>query len=88
MKNGSQFLVRSWADGSIVFDRRFGDTHALDPTVAAIFSVVESGNTCFSGLMEAIKLQGPNTALNESENRVRSALDHLKRLGLVDAHLN
>lgn len=88
MIDGNRYLVRSWTDGCIVFDRKFGDTHALDPTVAAIFSAVESGNTCFSGLKEAIKLQGPNTALNELENRVRSALDHLKRLGLVDVHLN
>jgi uncharacterized protein with von Willebrand factor type A (vWA) domain len=88
MIDGSLFLVKHWANGCVVFDRQFGDTYALDSTTTAIFSAVQDGNLCFSSLIESIKLQSPDVAMNELEARVHGAMAHLRYLGLVDADLN
>lgn len=34
-----RFLIRHWPDGVVVFDRRFGDTHALNHLTASVFQL-------------------------------------------------
>ena len=36
----ARFLLREWADGCVVFDRRFGNTHALDSDTAEVFTAL------------------------------------------------
>ena len=35
-----RFLLRDWDDGCVVFDRRFGNTHALNSITAEVFKAL------------------------------------------------
>lgn len=35
-----RFLLREWDDGCVIFDRRFGNTHALNSVTAEVFKAL------------------------------------------------
>ena len=35
-----RFLLREWDDGCVIFDRRFGNTHALNSVTAEVFNAL------------------------------------------------
>lgn len=88
MGESNRFLVRQWLDGSVIFDRQFGDTHALDPAAAAVFSCSECGERDRTILIEKISSFYPEANALEMATKVEGLLEHLDRLGLVRADLN
>jgi PqqD family protein of HPr-rel-A system len=88
MDREQRFLFRRWLDGCVVFDRQLGDTHALDPTAAALFFSLQDGNAGSSSLTEVIAPQYPDSTIEELALRVDSTVAHLRSLGLVDAYPN
>lgn len=88
MREDGRFLIRQWLDGCVVFDRQVGDTHALDPTSAAIFLGIENGNVTMSGLAEKISSFHPDATSQDLRAKVYGVLAHLEKLGLVRADLN
>lgn len=88
MGESDRFLVRHWLDGSVVFDRQFGDTHALDPAASAIFFALENGERGKSTLIAKISQFYPESPAQDIPSRVNELLEHLERLGLVRADIN
>lgn len=83
-----RFLVTQWVDGCVVFDRQFGDTHALDPAVAAIFFCVEDGEWDRAALISKYASFYPEMSNQFIESQFDGALVHLETLGLVKANIN
>jgi PqqD family protein of HPr-rel-A system len=88
MDASGRFLVKHWHDGAVVFDRQFGDTHALDPATSAVFVSLQDGDASRSTLIENISSYYPESSIQELETRVDELLEHLKRLDLVKATIN
>ena len=83
-----RFLVTQWVDGCVVFDRQFGDTHALDPAVAAIFLCIENGERDRSALIAKNASFYPEISNQFIESQLDGTLVHLEALGLVKANIN
>lgn len=88
MGESDRFLVRHWLDGSVVFDRQFGDTHALDPAASAIFLALENGERGRSTLIAKLSSFYPESPDQDIQMRVDELLEHLERSGLVSADIN
>jgi hypothetical protein len=75
-----RFLVRRWPEGQVVFDRRFGDTHAMDSVTGLVFNALLADPG-----QHAVALAGLLTELPAMErlSRANSALTQLQQLGLV-----
>lgn len=78
-----RFIVRRWSDGSVIFDRHLGDTHALDPTATDIFLSIQSGETSSSLLIEATSSHYPESTMDELVSKVDRTISHLKKIGLL-----
>lgn len=55
MTRGRCFLFRPVADEVLVFDRRSGDTHVLDPASAHVLSVLECQSSTIIGMAESLR---------------------------------
>lgn len=88
MEIDDRFLVTHWRDGCAVFDRQFGDTHALDPAAAATFLFMAHGGHDRSSLMAKVATVCPEIPGQDMADRVEGVRQHLERLGLVKADLN
>lgn len=76
-----RFMLRSFADGCVVFDGRSGDTHALDPLAARVF--VSSVAVDIVDLPEAIaQALSPLTRI-EWDEAAAQARERLEGLGLL-----
>lgn len=88
MVTTGRFQVRQWPDGSVVFDRQFGDTHALDPVISSIFLALMTG---VAGRADLLKQIAP-FYLDETSEGLDAHLDdvlvQLDKLGLMKADLN
>lgn len=73
-----RYLLRVWDDGSVIFDRFTGDTHALnlDATFALLNEPVFEPSTNINGFLSRFKLSMPVA-------RVESARGDLVRLGVL-----
>jgi PqqD family protein of HPr-rel-A system len=88
MDRGGRFLVRQWLDGCAIFDRRSGDTHALDPLTAAMFMCWGEEIQERSSLVVKMSSLRPDIALNEIESQFDAIVERLEKLDLlkVGAH--
>ncbi len=41
-EHASRWLMREWDDGAVVYDRKTGDTHAIDPFAVEFLCLPES----------------------------------------------
>ncbi len=88
MSETQRFVVRSWHDGSVVFDRNLGDTHALDSTAATLFLAIQRGENSSPFLTGAIAKYYPDSTFGELALLVDANMAHLREIGLVDERLN
>ncbi len=78
-----RFLLMSWPDGSVVFDRNTGDTHAFDSYTYALFNSLQSGISAMPMLFEQVQAGFPEIPLSELKSRFGLALDQLQKLGFL-----
>jgi len=88
MEIDDRFLVTQWSDGCVVFDRQFGETHALDPAAAATFLFMTHGSSDRSLLIAKVATDCPEIPAQDIAGRVQGVLQQLAKLGLVKADLN
>lgn len=88
MSEAGRFLVKQWLDGSAIFDRQLGDTHALDPTASAVFLALEKGAGERSALIATLSPFYPEATQQDLASRLDSLLEQLTTLGLVKADTN
>lgn len=88
MVKADRFLVKQWLDGSAVFDRQFGDTHALDAAAAAIFLSLKKGEREQAALIATLSPFYPEATQQDMTSRLDSLLEQLTKLGLVEADIN
>ncbi len=78
------FLVRAWDGEMVVYDRRSGDTHALDRLATAIVdALTDKTEISFTDVVDSVAIE-----LEEDERAapaviVSNALEFLRNLGLV-----
>lgn len=84
----SRFLVKQWLDGSVVFDRQFGDTHALDPAAAVVFLSFMKGEREPVALMAALSPLYPDATIQDMTSRLDGLIAQLSKLGLVKEDFN
>jgi len=82
-----RFLVKQWLDGCVVYDREFGNTHALDPAASAVFLALKNGDRDRSTLIEIISSFYPGSSDQEIASRVVELIEHLEGLGLAKADI-
>jgi PqqD family protein of HPr-rel-A system len=81
----SRFLIKSFDCETVVFDAASGDTHYLSPLAQAIYSVcLEQPGITPDAIdpLVAERLMVPGDLVLSAETR--DALDHLRRIGLID----
>lgn len=88
MGEKDRFLIKHWADGSVVFDRQFGDTHAIDPAASSIFISLQNGERDRAGLVEKISSFYPDATAQYLNDRLDDILVNLDKLGLMKAEIN
>lgn len=88
MVEAGRFLFRQWRDGTVVFDRQFGDTHALDPTAAAVFMALEKETCERSALITALSPFYPEASQQDLASRLDGLFEQLTTLGIVKADIN
>ena len=88
MGQDDRFLLKKCTDGSLVFDRHSGDTHALDPETSAIFLELISGNQYRPSLTAKLSSFYPDNADFDAESQLDKVLEHLERLGLGKVSLH
>lgn len=87
-KVGGRFLVKQWADGCVVFDSQFGDTHALDPASAAVFLSLKKGDREQAALLATLSPFCPEETKLNMASRLDALLEQLTMLGLLEANTN
>lgn len=83
MGEDGRFLRVSWPDGSVVFDRSTGDTHAFDSFTYAVFNSLQNGRVATPILLEQVQAGFPEIPMQELQSRFGVALDQLQKLGFV-----
>ncbi|MCV2353138.1 HPr-rel-A system PqqD family peptide chaperone [Paucibacter sp. B2R-40] len=79
-----RFLISEWADGCTVYDRRYGDTHALNHLTAAVFRLaLAAPGSCRATI--AAQLAEEFSALNSPEwiSTIDLALEQLVNSRLI-----
>lgn len=62
-RGGERFLLRDWDDGCVVFDRRFGNTHALDSATAEVFmALLAATDDDLQRVVERLSFSAPGEA--------------------------
>jgi len=77
-----RWLHRNWPDGMVVFDRRTGDTHALDALSSELLLLPDA--TRYDPL-QAAQMLGDRWGLAPEtlQERVSEALTQLRRIELI-----
>ncbi len=88
MEVAGRFLVKQWADGSVVFDRQLGDTHALDPVAAAVFLSFNKGERERAVLLAILSPFYAQDAQQDMNSRLDDLIEQLSMLDLVKADVN
>ncbi len=81
----SEFIYHAWEDGGIVFDRRSGYTHLLDPDTMQVFEVIakvlqERGNVTKLELSMLTARELPGFTSND----IDQAIDRLSQLSILE----
>lgn len=88
MDGSTRFLVKQWLDGGAVFDKQFGDTHALDPAAFEVFLALDQGESKRSTLLEKFSPFYPDLTVEELADQFEEVLSRLQRLRLTKVDLN
>ena len=83
-----RFQVKQWPDGSVVFDRQFGDTHALDPVVSSIFIALVRDVVERADLLRQIAPFYLDETSEGLDAHLDDVLVQLDKLGLMKADIN
>lgn len=80
---------RRWEDGAVVFHPPSGDTLFLDPASALLLEILADGSphtapSLYAAAAARLSLPVPDAEAEALETRVRTLLDRLDRLGLLD----
>lgn len=80
---GDRWMLREWDDGCVVYDRRSGDTHALDALSTELLALPPDARydapSAAAALAEALDFSPGQDWLE----RVSVAFDHLHRIELI-----
>jgi PqqD family protein of HPr-rel-A system len=78
------FLVREWDGEMVLYDRRSGDTHALDRLATAAVKALGSGNELSAGeIVDRVIIELEEDEKADPTVVVGNALNFLKKLGLA-----
>jgi PqqD family protein of HPr-rel-A system len=81
---GSRWLVREWEDGAVLYDRKTGDTHAIDPFAVEFLCLPESARY---DPAQASRMLGERLGGEIDAETLRSAIDaafeQLRRIELL-----
>lgn len=78
-----RFLIQIWPEGSVVFDRHFGNTHAMDEFTSAVFGQLnEHPDVDQTQLCQRLSPQWDRPGM-EITLAVEQALQHLSAHGLI-----
>ena len=79
-----RFLILNWDDGCTVYDRRYGDTHALNSLTAAVFRMeLAEPDGDFTRMAAQLAVEFPEPAGLELSNAVELAYQQLVSCRLV-----
>lgn len=84
----SQFWVKNWSDGCVVFDTQSGYTHALDVDSGAVFLAFQEGVRDMDMLASKLKLQCFDDEHLAAPPPIEVLLKNLQYVGLVDISAN
>ena len=79
LRDPSSLHVRPWDDGMIVYHAPSGDTHLLEPAVAAALLCLRGGPRDLQGIVRDAGAAGP-----EFEAALRQLLAELEELGVAE----
>lgn len=86
MQAPHRFLVRQWADGSVVFDRQNGNTHALDPLTFDVLEALKDGDNDRASVNAVCHSHFPLSSADELDSIARECCERLEKCGLIAAH--
>lgn len=77
--------IRTWNDGAVVFDRRLGHTHALNPVTATVLQLMSANPPALSRdqLIRDVTQRHPDLGTIQAGEAVDEAVAMLSRQGLV-----
>ena len=79
--------ARTWDDGAVVFDRRLGHTHALNPITATVLQLMSADPPACSRdqLIRDVTQRHPDLGTTQAGVTVDEAVAMLSRHGLVSS---
>jgi len=78
-----QFLIRTWPDGSVVFNCLTGDTHALDPMTYRAFEAIQRGDNDQAAILAVCQSLSPQSPADELESMAQACYERLDKCGLT-----
>jgi len=81
--SSARWAYREWPDGTVVYDRTSGATHALAPLTAEVLALPESKRYDLRVASEAIASSLSQPLSPELTASVGEALDQLRRIELI-----
>ena len=81
---GPRFVRRDWTDGTVLFDRWYGDTHTLNQSTRCVFqALLDNPEADDSSLGNCLATQLPAIPASDILTCVAEARTELERTGLA-----
>ena len=79
------FLIKNWPEGAVVFDRRFGDTHALNLVTSRVFELLRADPQLnFESIPPHLQAEFSELASDELRSQISHGFDQLLACGLIE----
>lgn len=83
MTSNQHLLVHYWSDGCAVFDRKTGNTHAMNTLACSAIEVAQNGGDARQAVRLAAYAGQPDATASELEQIISNCVQQLERCGLI-----